>query len=130
MRSDVLSVRDMNIMIINVPSENQHVRTVASDDVDDSKIVEDVHVSPKTASITGDILVGSSTPIFDEAHVSSDSTDDDMNDIVESNIPALASQSSFLALNILLWSFLISHILVSHLSSLPWSLVLFLLPVV
>jgi len=33
------------------PLESQHVRTVPSDDVDDLKVVENVHVPPKTASI-------------------------------------------------------------------------------
>ena len=44
------------------PSESQHVITVPDDDVDDSKVVEDVHVPPKTANITEDISVGSGTP--------------------------------------------------------------------
>ena len=39
------------------------VRTVSSNDVDDSKIVEDVHVLPKTTSIIKVISVGSDTPI-------------------------------------------------------------------
>ena len=46
------------------PSENQHVRNVPSDDIDDSKIVDDVHVSPKTASIIENISVGFSTLIL------------------------------------------------------------------
>jgi len=32
-----------------------------------------------------DLSVGSDTPIFDEAHVASDSTSDDVNELVESN---------------------------------------------
>ena len=40
------------------PSKCQHVRTVFSNDVDDSKVVEDVHVPPKTASIIESISVG------------------------------------------------------------------------
>ena len=32
------------------PSESQHIGTVPSDDVDDLKVVEDVHVTPETAS--------------------------------------------------------------------------------
>ena len=39
------------------PSESQHVRTVPSNDVDDPKVIEDVHVSPMTASIIKDITV-------------------------------------------------------------------------
>ena len=37
-----------------------------SDDADDSKIVEDVHVPSKTASIIENIAVGSNTSIIDE----------------------------------------------------------------
>ena len=33
------------------PSESQHVRNVLSDEVDDSKVVENVHISSKTVSI-------------------------------------------------------------------------------
>ena len=55
-------------------SECQHVRTVSSNDVDDSKVIEDVHILPKTASIIEDISVDSDTPIIDEIYVSSDGT--------------------------------------------------------
>ena len=41
------------------PSKSQHVRTMFSDDVDDSKVVEDVHVPSETASTIEDISVGS-----------------------------------------------------------------------
>ena len=75
------------------------------DDVDVSKVVEDVHVLSKTASITKDISDGSDTLIIDEVHISFDSTNDDVNEIVEPNI----SHSSSLVLNIILWSFLSSH---------------------
>ena len=70
------------------PSKSQYVRTVPSDDVDDSKIVEDVHVLSKTASIIEDISVGSGTPIIDEVHMSFDSTSNDVDEIVKVNIPA------------------------------------------
>jgi len=39
-------------------SKSQHVRTVPSDDVDDSNVVEDIHVLSKTTSIIEDIVVG------------------------------------------------------------------------
>jgi len=51
---------------------------VPSDDVDDSKVVENVHILSKTASIIEDIAVGSDTPIIDEIHMSSDSASDDV----------------------------------------------------
>ena len=74
------------------PSECQHYRTVSSNDVDDSKVVEDVHVPLKTASIIEDISVGSDMPIIDEIHVSSDGTSDDMDEIVEPYIPTMPSK--------------------------------------
>ena len=60
------------------PSESQHVTTMLTDDVDDSKVVEDVHVHFKATSIIEDITVSSDTPIIDEISVSSDSASDDM----------------------------------------------------
>jgi len=63
-------------------SESQHVRTVPSDDVDDSKVVEDVHVPSKTASIIEDISVGSDTLII-ESHTSYEGTSEIVNVIVE-----------------------------------------------
>ena len=54
-------------------SDSQHVRIVSSDDVDDSKVVEDVHFPSNSASIIDDISVGSDTPIINEVYMSSDS---------------------------------------------------------
>ena len=51
------------------PSESQHVKTVTTDDVDDSKFVEHIHISYKVASIIEDIAVDSDTLIIDEIHV-------------------------------------------------------------
>ena len=39
-----------------------------TDEVDDSKIVEDVQVSPKTVNIIEDIAFDSDTSIIDEIH--------------------------------------------------------------
>ena len=75
------------------PSKSQHVGAVPSDDVDDSKVIEGVHVSSKTANIIEDITVDFGTLIFDEVHVSSDSTSDDENKIVKSNKPTVPSKS-------------------------------------
>jgi len=66
---------------------------VSSNDVDDSKVVEDIHVPPKTASIIKNITVDFGTLIFNEIHVSSDSISDDVNEIVESNIPIVPRKS-------------------------------------
>ena len=46
------------------PSESQHVRIVPNDDVDDLKVIEDVYIPSKTASIIEDITVGSDTSII------------------------------------------------------------------
>ena len=90
-----------------------------TNDVDDSKVVEDVYVPPKNVSIIRNITVGFGTPIFYEAYVSSDSTSNDVNKIVESNILALPSKSiEFLCAEYSFMVILLSHILVSHLSSL------------
>ena len=70
------------------PSKSQDVRTMPNNDVDESKVVEDIHVPPKTASIIKDKTVDFSTPIFDEIHVASDSTGDDVNEI-----PAVSGKS-------------------------------------
>ena len=56
----------------------------------DLKVVEDIHVPFRTASITENITVGFSTLIFDEAHMSSDSTSHKVNEIIKPNIPSLA----------------------------------------
>ena len=46
-------------------SECKHVRTVSSNDVDNLKVVKDVHVPLKTDSIIEDIAVGFNTSIID-----------------------------------------------------------------
>jgi len=74
------------------PSESQHVTTMLTDDVDDSKIVEDVHVPSKTVSIIEDIAVGSDTPIID-VHISSDSASDDVDEIIEPNTPTMTNKT-------------------------------------
>ena len=63
-RPNILSVRDMGTMII-IPSKSRHVSIVPSDIVDDSKVVEHVHVPSKTTIIIEDV-VGSDTPIINE----------------------------------------------------------------
>ena len=69
------------------PSESRHVRIVSSNNVNDSKVVDDVNILLEITNIVKKILVDSCTPIIDEVHVSSDSTNNNANEIVESNIP-------------------------------------------
>jgi len=64
------------------PSENQHVRIMSSDEVDVSKVIEELHVPSKTVSIIEDTAVGADTLVIDEIHMS-DSASDDVNEIVE-----------------------------------------------
>jgi len=64
------------------PSESQHVRIVSSDEVDVSKVIEEVHVPFKTVSIIEDTTVGADTLVIDEIHMSN-SASDDVNEIVE-----------------------------------------------
>ena len=65
---------------------------MSSNDVN-SKVVDDIYVPLNSASIIKDITVDFDTLIFDEIHMSSDSTGDDVNEIVESNIPAVPRKS-------------------------------------
>ena len=65
------------------PSKSQHV----SDDVDESKVVEDVFFSSETTSIIEDIPVGSDTPILDESNASYEGTGEIMDVIVKSDTP-------------------------------------------
>jgi len=65
---------------------------VLIDDVDDSKVVEDVQVSPKTVSIIEDIAVGFDTPIIAETHMSSDSASNNVNVKVEPNTTTVPSK--------------------------------------
>jgi len=57
------------------------------------KVVEDVNLLPEITSIVEGILVNFGTPIIDEVHVSSDSTSDDVDEIIESNIFVVPSKS-------------------------------------
>ena len=63
------------------------------DNVDDSKVLEGVYILPEITSNVEDTLVDSSTPIIDKVHVFFDSITDDIDVIVESNIPAVPSKS-------------------------------------
>ena len=82
-------------------SKSQHVSIVSSDDVDDSKVVEDVHIPSKTSNIIEDISVGSNTPILDEGHVSYKGTSEVVDAIVESGT-LLKLRPMFMILKILL----------------------------
>ena len=64
-----------------------------SDNVDNSKVVENANILPEITSIVEDTLVDSGESIIDEDDVSSDSTNDDVDVIVESNIPTEPSKS-------------------------------------
>ena len=69
------------------PLESQHVRTELSEDVDDLKVVEDVHISSKTASIIEDISVSFDTSIIEEGHASYEDTSEVAEAIVDSGTP-------------------------------------------
>ena len=63
-----------------------------SDNIDDSKVVEDVNLLPGITNINEGILVDFGKSIIDEVHMSYDSTSEDVNGIVESNILAVPSK--------------------------------------
>jgi len=54
------------------PSKSRHVNIVSSDDVDDSRVVEDIYVLSEINSVIEHTLVDFSSLILDEVHVSSD----------------------------------------------------------
>jgi len=60
---------------------------VPSDDIDDSRVVEDVYVPFKLTSVVEDTLVYSSTPILNKVHVSSEGTSDVVDALMESSTP-------------------------------------------
>jgi len=65
--------------------ESQHVNFVPSDDVNDSKVVEDVHIHFEIFGIVEDPLVNSDTLIIDESHVFSADSSDVVDALVDSN---------------------------------------------
>ena len=60
-----------------------------SDDVDNSKVVEDIHVLSKTTSIIENISVNFDTPIHDDGHASYESNGAVVEAIVESGTPLI-----------------------------------------
>ena len=51
--SSALIVRDMDTIITSARSESRHVNIVPSGDINDSKIVKDVHVHSEISSVIG-----------------------------------------------------------------------------
>jgi len=72
------------------PSKSRHVSIVSSDDVDDSKVVVDVHNFSKT-SIIEDISVGFDTPILDVGHASYEGISEVVDVIVKSGTPLVVN---------------------------------------
>jgi len=66
---------------------------VSSDNANDLKVVEDVNILPKITRIIENTLVDSGTSVIDEVNISSDSTGDDVNEIIEFNISVVLSKS-------------------------------------
>ena len=64
-----------------------------SDNVYDLRVVENVNILPEITSIVEDALVDSGTSIMNEINVSFDSTSNDVDEIVESNISTEPSKS-------------------------------------
>jgi len=79
-------VRDLNTDY-QCPSNNRHVNIVRSDDVDDSKVVENVYVPFEIISVIENTLVDSSPPILDEVHVFFEGISNVVDTSVESNTP-------------------------------------------
>ena len=93
--SCILNVRDMDMITISAPS--RHVNILPNDDVDNSKIVENVNVPSENTSVIEDVyvpskisgviedpLVNLSAPISDKSHVSSADISNNVDVLVES----------------------------------------------
>jgi len=78
-------MRDLAIMITSA-SKSQHVNIVLCDDVDDSKVVEDVCVPSEITSDVVNALVESSTPIPSDIYVHEDDTSESEYVLVESSM--------------------------------------------
>ena len=84
-RSRVLSIENFNIMITIAPSKSRHTDNVQIDDIDNSRIVEDVHMPFEVINDVVDDLVKSSAPAFDETHVHEERNNDIRYALVESS---------------------------------------------
>ena len=69
------------------PSTSRHVKIVPSDDVVDSKVVENVYILSESTSVVKDTLLDSDTLIFYEVHAFSENTSDSEHELVESSVP-------------------------------------------
>ena len=67
--------------------ESRHVNIVPSNDVDDSKVVEDVHILFEISSVVEEFLVNSGAPIIDDSHVFSA----DISDVVDASVESSTS---------------------------------------
>ena len=81
-----LSVRDMSIIILRRVDNS-------SDNINDSKVVDDVNILPEVTNIVENTLVDFGTPIIDEVYRSFDSTNNDLDEIVKFTIPAVLVRS-------------------------------------
>ena len=72
-----------------MPLEESTRQYCTSNDVDDSKVIEDVQVPFKTTSITEDVSVGSDTPIIDEGHIFYENISEVVDAIVEFGTPLI-----------------------------------------
>ena len=78
----VLSVENLNIMITNTPWRVNILIMCKIDDIDNLRIVEDVHITSKVTSDV-DELVKTSTPTLDETHVYEENISDVQGALVE-----------------------------------------------
>ena len=62
---------------------------MSSDDVDDSRVVEDIYVPSELASIDEDLLVNYSTPKPDDIYIHEDNTSGSEHVLMESSMSVL-----------------------------------------
>jgi len=85
-RSNIQTVENLNITIFSAP-QRVYLLIVRIDDIDDLRIVKDVHI---LSEVTSDVneLIKSSTPALDEIYVHEESISDVQDALVESSTPS------------------------------------------
>ena len=78
---------DCNFTLKRIESqdESQHINSIPSDDVRDSRVVENIYVSSTITSVVEDPLANFDTQIIDKIYEFSDSTSDNVDVRVESS---------------------------------------------
>ena len=81
-------MKNLDIRISTAPSKSLHIDIVRIDDINDSRIVEGVHILSEVTSDVVDELIKFSTPTLNEIYVHEESVSDVHDVLVESSTPS------------------------------------------